>query len=469
MTSQQHTYKMQQQQQQHLQSPISNEIIQHARTFIEKSLHTLPAEPPAMEPIFHELALDALGLLQHRAATTGARRVIIALGGTPGSGKSTMAARVTAILNHAYERALAQTLKMPNESSTYGIKGGSNECVRDNDSNGNANNQTSINNESSRLLYSHYGANSSTSTISSEGSYTLPSHVEPINGPDHSEVDDIDLQIQKNSFSEANQNLVLVPTHVNNSEDNTGCQPKSIGGYTRKSHQQDNVSQGVESRIKTPPVMVVNKNTPSLGARINTDKDDPERLHPTFATTVPMDGYHLTRRQLDQMENPEEAHKRRGSPWTFDVHGVIQMAKMLHESCYSITTTTQGNNDPHNEACNLYFPAFDHAIKDPVPDAVVVDAGAQIVIVEGLYTLLDVAPWNCIGSKYADLTWFINAPLDTTRLRLARRHLRAGIVASLDEGFARVDINDSLNARYIQAHLLLPDRVIESIEEDLNS
>lgn len=160
MTSQQHTYKMQQQQQQHLQSPISNEIIQHARTFIEKSLHTLPAEPPAMEPIFHELALDALGLLQHRAATTGARRVIIALGGTPGSGKSTMAARVTAILNHAYERALAQTLKMPNESSTYGIKGGSNECVRDNNSNGNANNQTSINNESSRLLYSHYGANS---------------------------------------------------------------------------------------------------------------------------------------------------------------------------------------------------------------------------------------------------------------------------------------------------------------------
>ncbi|KAF5100254.1 hypothetical protein D0Z00_001356 [Geotrichum galactomycetum] len=181
-----------------------------------------------------------------------------------------------------------------------------------------------------------------------------------------------------------------------------------------------------------------------------------------------MDGYHLTRSQLDQMQDPAEAHKRRGSPWTFDVHGVVQMAKVLHKSCYP-TTTTKGNTDPHNEACDLYFPAFDHAKKDPVPDAVVVDASAQIVIIEGLYTLLDVAPWNCVGSEFVDLTWFINAPLNTTRMRLARRHLRAGIVASLDEGFARVDINDSLNARYIQAHLLLPDRVIDSIEEDLDS
>jgi pantothenate kinase len=423
-----------------------------------------------MERIFHELALDALGLLQHRAATTGARRVIIALGGTPGSGKSTMAARVTAILNNAYEEALTQTSKMPSELPTYEIKGRSNECESENNSNGNANNQNNSNNNSDRPLYSNYGANSSTSTISSEEYYPLSSHAEPINGPDRSDVYDIDLQIQKNSFSETNQDLLLVPTHVvNNPEANTGCQPKSIGGYICNHRQQNNVSPRIESRIKTSPVVVVNENTPSLGAKTDYDKHGPERLHPTFATTVPMDGYHLTRSQLDKMQDPVEAHKRRGSPWTFDVHGVVQMAEVLHKSCYPTTTTTKRNTDPHNESCNLYFPAFDHAIKDPVPDAVTVDASARIVIIEGLYTLLDVAPWNCIGREYVDLTWFINAPLDTTRLRLARRHLRAGIVASLDEGFARVDINDSLNARYIQAHLLLPDRVIESIEEDLNS
>ncbi|KAF5098450.1 hypothetical protein D0Z03_001212 [Geotrichum reessii] len=167
------------------------------------------------------------------------------------------------------------------------------------------------------------------------------------------------------------------------------------------------------------------------------------------------------------MQDPEEAHKRRGSPWTFDVHGVLVMAKTLHDSCFTTTNnSTHSNPSTYTKSHNLYFPAFDHAAKDPVPDAVEVAASAQIVIIEGLYTLLDVAPWDRIGREYADLTWFINAPLNTTQLRLARRHLRAGIVASLEEGFARVDVNDSLNARYIQAHLLLPDNVIDSIEED---
>ena len=36
------------------------------------------------------------------------------------------------------------------------------------------------------------------------------------------------------------------------------------------------------------------------------------------AVVVGMDGYHLTRAQLDSMPDPAEAHRRRGAPWTFD-------------------------------------------------------------------------------------------------------------------------------------------------------
>lgn len=420
-----------------------------------------------MEPIFHELALDALGLLQHRAATTaGVSRVVIALGGTPGSGKSTMAACVTAILNHAHTEALALSQKIIEDLQK---DTSSNQSVNQNNNKQNLNSNININHDANacgRPLYSIHSGNSSMSTLSSEEFY---SHgPAPITCSSRLDTDDdIDLQIQKNSFSENNPDLILLSTQVvSNSGPNPVFKQKPVGTYIQK-RQHNKTDLTAENRITNPKIKINNvKNTLNNNAKTAANHQ-PENLYPTFAATVPMDGYHLTRSQLDQMQDPAEAHKRRGSPWTFDVHGVLIMAKTLHESCFTpANNSTHSNPSTYTKSRNLYFPAFDHAAKDPVPEAVEVAASAQIVIIEGLYTLLDVAPWDRIGREYADLTWFINAPLHTTQLRLARRHLRAGIVASLEEGFARVDVNDSLNARYIQAHLLLPDNVIDSIEEN---
>ncbi|KAJ1957474.1 hypothetical protein GGI12_005016, partial [Dipsacomyces acuminosporus] len=44
-----------------------------------------------------------------------------------------------------------------------------------------------------------------------------------------------------------------------------------------------------------------------------------------LAQIVPMDGFHLTKAQLSQMDNPEEAFRRRGAPWTFDGAKFVQL------------------------------------------------------------------------------------------------------------------------------------------------
>lgn len=174
---------------------------------------------------------------------------------------------------------------------------------------------------------------------------------------------------------------------------------------------------------------------------------------PHFASTVPMDGYHLTRKQLDNFADPAHAHARRGAHWTFDAAGVVAMAQALHDS------TTCPTSRP------LFFPAFNHAAKDPEPNGVVVLPSTCIVILEGIYTLLDVEPWSRIAGL-ADLTWSVQVPLDVSRLRLARRHLKAGIVSTLAEGYARVDSNDALNASFVIDNSIAADRIIPSIQDD---
>lgn len=179
-----------------------------------------------------------------------------------------------------------------------------------------------------------------------------------------------------------------------------------------------------------------------------------------FATTVTMDGYHLTRAELDQFDDPVEAHKRRGSPWTFDAQGVVNMAKSLYNSCIPKSKFFEDSRSSGPKT--LRFPSFDHAIKDPTPDGIEVLPQARVVFLEGLYTLYNENPWNQIAS-YADDSWMIFVDLDISTLRLAKRHLEAGIVDTLAAGIERVKINDELNARLILENHIEPKVMINSI------
>jgi len=89
-----------------------------------------------------------------------------------------------------------------------------------------------------------------------------------------------------------------------------------------------------------------------------------------------MDGYHYYRSELDQFEDPKEAHARRGAEFTFNgARFVIDITKAANSGEAS-------------------FPSFDHAKKDPEEDKIKLDKEHELVLVEGLYVLLDMEPWK---------------------------------------------------------------------------
>jgi pantothenate kinase len=168
-----------------------------------------------------------------------------------------------------------------------------------------------------------------------------------------------------------------------------------------------------------------------------------------YASVVPMDGYHLTRAQLDQFHNPEEAHYRRGSPMTFDAYGVVDLAKRIRASA--------GNDHPEV----IRAPSFDHKIKDPVANGVEIASSVRVVLMEGLYLLVNKEPWVRI-SEYADEKWLLTVDYDIAVERLAKRHFAAGITASVEDGRVRAQGNDAINGRYILDNSVTPDIVLTS-------
>lgn len=91
-----------------------------------------------------------------------------------------------------------------------------------------------------------------------------------------------------------------------------------------------------------------------------------------LVAVVPMDGFHLTRAQLDGMPDPTLAHARRGAPWTFDAEAYVAALAELR---------TGGLG---SQAC----PSFDHGVGDPVPGDIPVLPSHRIVVTEGNYLLL---------------------------------------------------------------------------------
>lgn len=139
---------------------------------------------------------------------------------------------------------------------------------------------------------------------------------------------------------------------------------------------------------------------------------------------VPMDGYHIPRSQLDA-----EGLRRRGALHTFDALSfAADMQRLRRERTGS-------------------FPAFDHAEKDPRPGAIHVQPGTPLVIVEGIYVLMQ--SWGL--ESLFDLRIFVDCPLEVAIDRLTFRHVECGLSGNLEEGRHRALTNDRLNALDILA------------------
>lgn len=175
---------------------------------------------------------------------------------------------------------------------------------------------------------------------------------------------------------------------------------------------------------------------------------------------ISMDGFHLSRAALDKLPDPEMAHARRGAPWTFDLPRFQDFVRRLYTwaNAVPLCTSVKGWSD----AEVLTAPTFDHEVKDPVEDGIIITPDTSIIILEGNYLLLNEPGWRDISSLF-DYRVFINIDLQEARSRVAKRHVHAGIERTLEEGLRRVDGNDYLNGLLIHEKLLVPDMFVESI------
>ncbi|KAF5339356.1 hypothetical protein D9611_009789 [Ephemerocybe angulata] len=166
------------------------------------------------------------------------------------------------------------------------------------------------------------------------------------------------------------------------------------------------------------------------------------------AILVGLDGWHLTRAQLDAFPDPQLAHSRRGAHWTFDGPGYVEWIHSLR---------TQGEVK--------LAPSFDHAVKDPTPNAVSVHPYHRIVVIEGLYTFLSIEPWSA-GSALLDERWWIEVDEEEAQRRLIKRHVISGVAKDEEEALWRAEENDLPNARFIRENMLEPTRVLHSNQDE---
>lgn len=164
-----------------------------------------------------------------------------------------------------------------------------------------------------------------------------------------------------------------------------------------------------------------------------------------------MDGYHLSRAQLDAMPDPQNAHARRGAAFTFDSEKFLALVRKLREPILPETRT-------------LYAPSFDHAKKDPVADDIPIAPSVRIVIFEGNYCSLNHGPWKDAADLMDEL-WFVDVDFQVARKRLIHRHVKAGIAPNEEEAAKRADENDLVNGQEIIDSRLDVHEVVKSKED----
>jgi pantothenate kinase len=156
------------------------------------------------------------------------------------------------------------------------------------------------------------------------------------------------------------------------------------------------------------------------------------------ARLIPMDGFHLPERQLEQAG----LTSRKGSPQTFDAQAYItllQKAQIVDS--------------------RLDFPIYDrkaHAVIRPNTSLTRLDESVRIVLTEGNYLLLRQAPWKELG-HLLDQCWFLHTDPQTACRWLINRHIQGG--RSAQEAQRRYDHNDGPNTYEILSASREPDQV----------
>lgn len=149
------------------------------------------------------------------------------------------------------------------------------------------------------------------------------------------------------------------------------------------------------------------------------------RLGGGVVAALGMDGFHLSKAALARCPDPVAALTRRGAPWTFDPHSLRDRVLALRAG--------------HS----LAWPGFEHAVGDPVADAIHIGPQIRLLVVEGLYLLHKDHGWDLAACF--DEHWFLDVPMERAMAQLQARHMAAK-GQTLDQAQARLRRNDRLNA-----------------------
>lgn len=155
------------------------------------------------------------------------------------------------------------------------------------------------------------------------------------------------------------------------------------------------------------------------------------------AAGVPMDGFHLSQRVLDDLGRAQ----RKGAPDTFDALGYRDLLQRLRRA--------------HEYGETVYAPDFNRALEEPIAAGIAVAPEASLVITEGNYLLLEDAPWPQIRAEL-DTVWSIDIDDAQREAWLLARHMRHG--RSEDAAREWIAQTDAPNAVRIAARAHQADR-----------
>ena len=150
-----------------------------------------------------------------------------------------------------------------------------------------------------------------------------------------------------------------------------------------------------------------------------------ENLPKGDAALVPMDGYHLSNKVLEELGRRD----RKGAPDTFDARGYAELLRSIKNS--------------HED---IYYPIFHREIEESIAAEGVVKVSTKLIITEGNYLLHESGGWQEVRPNL-DESWYVEID-DSLRLeRLISRHEKYG--KSREAATAWAQGSDETNAQIV--------------------
>ena len=146
------------------------------------------------------------------------------------------------------------------------------------------------------------------------------------------------------------------------------------------------------------------------------------------AAYLPMDGFHLANAVLAALGRAD----RKGAPDTFDAHGYLALLRRVAAEV----------DHP------VYAPRFHRRIEESYAAEVAIGPEIRVVVTEGNYLLLDVAPWSQVR-RCLDAVWYVTVPEEVRLDRLIRR--RTGLGQPAADALAWATGSDQRNAELVAA------------------